>query len=281
MTSSVYLDEAESVPTHSSYKDILSHGARPKTTPKTPSWTPLEAPLNQKHIETNKTLSAEKNPQELHQKMLELQSSELHETQAIFPQLLLVPLHCLDLEDWKKLASHLKLDTFIDSIEWTVRNHGKSPTMLLMHKWWQSHGRNADMDEIKDALKKIGRIDVLDDFIDAQVKWETIIADNLSHSARPKTTAKTPSQTPLGAPMNQMHNKTNQNPSVEKNPQELHQKMSELQNPLIVPSDPAPSSTTAGQPGMIMVPFHNLNVEVVPMRRDHLSLDPYRYSTMS
>ena len=70
------------------------------------------------------------------------------------------------------LAAHLKLDTYIEAIEINVKNHGKSSTKLLIDKWWQTRGRNADMVEIKDALKMMERIDVLDDFTDALKKWE-------------------------------------------------------------------------------------------------------------
>ena len=100
------------------------------------------------------------------------QRINLYESQA-FPQLLLDSLQPLDLEDWKLLASHLKLDKFIGSIDCNVRNHGQSATQLLMDKWWQSRGRNADMFEIKDALTKMTRIDVLDEFRDALEEWES------------------------------------------------------------------------------------------------------------
>ena len=99
------------------------------------------------------------------------QSPKLHETQA-FPQLLLEPLRPLDLEDWKMLAAYIKLDKFIESIESNVKNHGKSSTKLLMDKWWQSRGRSANMAEIKDTLRKMERIDVLDNFTDAREEWE-------------------------------------------------------------------------------------------------------------
>ena len=97
-------------------------------------------------------------------------STELYESQA-FPQLLLNSLRPLDLEDWKMLASYLKLDKFIGSIESSVKNHGKSATQLLMDKWWQSRGNNVSMGEIKDALKKMTRIDILDEFTDALEEW--------------------------------------------------------------------------------------------------------------
>ena len=99
------------------------------------------------------------------------QSPELYETRT-FPQLLLKPLQRLDLEDWKMLASHLELDKFIESIESNVKNHGKSPTKLLLDKLWQSRGTKADINEIKNALQKMERIDVLDDFTDALEEWE-------------------------------------------------------------------------------------------------------------
>ena len=70
------------------------------------------------------------------------------------------------------LASHLKLDRYIDAIESALRNHARSPTRLLMDKWWQLRGRNANMDEIKAALKRMYRIDVLDDFSDVLEEWE-------------------------------------------------------------------------------------------------------------
>ena len=99
------------------------------------------------------------------------QSTEFYESQP-FPQLLLDSLQPLDLEDWTQLASYLKLDKFIVCINSNVKNHGKSATQLLMDKWWQSRGRNANMGEIKDALKKMTRIDVLDEFSDVLEEWE-------------------------------------------------------------------------------------------------------------
>ena len=94
------------------------------------------------------------------------QSSELYETPT-FPQLLLCSLQRLDVEDWKMFAFHLKLDTFVESIERNVKIHGESPMQLLMDKWWKSKGRKAKMDELKHALKKMNRQDILDDFANA------------------------------------------------------------------------------------------------------------------
>ena len=95
------------------------------------------------------------------------QSLNLFETRR-FSGVLLKPLLPLDLGDWKMLASHLKMDRYIDAIEVEVKTHGHSPIRFLMDQWWQSEGRKANMSVIKQALKKMGRQDVLDDLEDTE-----------------------------------------------------------------------------------------------------------------
>ena len=98
---------------------------------------------------------------------LDVHGDELYETRR-FPEAFLEPLKCLDLGDWKMLASHLNMDRFIDAIEAKVKNHDHSPVKLLMDKWWQVEGRNADVSVIKQGLEKMERKDVLDELEDVE-----------------------------------------------------------------------------------------------------------------
>ena len=97
-------------------------------------------------------------------------SDELFETDH-FPEVLMETLLPLDLEDWKKFASHLNLGSFIESVEAKVKNHRESPTRLLLDKYWKLHGRNASITRIYFALKQIGRIDLVQDLEDAEREW--------------------------------------------------------------------------------------------------------------
>ena len=98
--------------------------------------------------------------------------TELTETER-FPEVLLEALKRLDLEDWKMLASHLGLDRFIDGIEAEAKNHHKSPTQLLLNKWYQNQGNTQDkISTIKAALEKMGRRDVLDALEDKEEEWD-------------------------------------------------------------------------------------------------------------
>ena len=98
--------------------------------------------------------------------------TELPETER-FPEVLLEALKRLDLEGWKMLASHLRLDRFIDGIESEAKNHHESPTQLLLNKWYQIMGRTPDkIPTIKEALEKMGRRDVLDALEDKEEEWD-------------------------------------------------------------------------------------------------------------
>ena len=88
-----------------------------------------------------------------------------------FPEILLEALGPLDLGDWKRLASHLRLDGSITYIETEVQNHSKCPTRLLLDIWWQDQGKKADIAVIKTALKEMHRRDVLEGLEDAEANW--------------------------------------------------------------------------------------------------------------
>ena len=100
---------------------------------------------------------------------LNVQSTEheLFQTKR-FPEVFLEPLKPLDLDDWKLLASYLKMDSYINGMEAEVKNHRQSPIRLLMDKWWQVEGSKADVSLIKQALEKMGRRDILDNLEDVE-----------------------------------------------------------------------------------------------------------------
>ena len=96
---------------------------------------------------------------------------ELYEAPR-FPEVLLEALRPLDLEDWKRLASRLNLDTYTESIEVEVKNHQKSPTRLLLDEYWKRQGRNASIETVKMALLEMGRTDLKEYLEDAEMKME-------------------------------------------------------------------------------------------------------------
>ena len=97
-------------------------------------------------------------------------NSELKERDR-FPEVLLEPLRPLDTGDWKRLASRLGLDSFIDSIATEARNTQESPIQLVMVTFWQVEGKKANIERVKEALRDMKRQDVLDDLEDAEKKY--------------------------------------------------------------------------------------------------------------
>ena len=73
-------------------------------------------------------------------------------------------------ENWKMLASKLKLDRVIEGVERTASNQGESPTVILLREWMKNQikdDRETCYQGLIKALEDMGRADIIDALEDA------------------------------------------------------------------------------------------------------------------